>query len=564
MRGTIRLIGAAIRKASVYLPLRNHAAALATTAPPKDFLRQAEAIYNDCIKRWRYVKDPVSSELLTFDPHALWQLVLAGDGIGVGLGKGAGDCDCVAAAIGAEFESIGIPVRLGVTAPPGASPGNLFAHVFIQTKIPGHGWITVDPVLHPYKPFGSVPKHSRAAFFNLDGRLIGHRGNVAGRLSGDTEGVSKMYGVIGPLEQWQDMGLGGVGQEPEDWRNYGPEDFGAYSEEMGIEPLEGMGLAAEVDYELLEGDDGVIRLGARTPILEVEPGDLKYVRKHGRPYDGMGAVSDTGAIYSYDGSLGFFSKIFSAAKSVVKKVGSGLKKAISKIPGGKYLIKLGERIHKIALKFVAPLTKYVGKYAAKLAPVAALIPGYGPAIAAGLYTAGKVANLMRKYGVKLKGKKSKVRKLKFKSGSKAKKFKKALKKLAKKEKRKMKRKGKGAYKAAIRARANKKGGRVSGYDDYDESGADSGAESFLGAVSAAKRMRRMRRRGRRIARGLPVKRGPAAFGPRAFMARPGRRRAIASPSGRKSSYSNLFRIPPGPRRRKLVRDYLRTHPGLRR
>lgn len=574
MRETVRLIGIAIRRGSVYLPLRNHAAALATTAPPKDFLGQAKAIYDHAVDRWRYVKDPVSKELLTFDPHALWQLVLAGDGIGVGLGKGGGDCDCIAAAVGAELEAIGMPVRLGVTAPPSARPGNLFAHVFVQTKVPGYGWVTVDPVLHPHKSFGAFPKASRAAFFDLSGRLIGHRGNVAGRLSGNLKGDPQMLGTIAPLEQWPDMGLGGVGAEPEDWRQYGPDDFGAYAETMGIEPLDGVGLAAEVDLELLEGPDGIVRVGARTPILEVTPRDITYVRKHGRPYDGMGAVSDTGAIYAYDGSLGFFSKIFSAAKSVVSKVASAAKKVISKIPGGKYLIKLGEKIHKIAMKFVAPLSKFVGKYASKLAPVAALIPGYGPAIAAGLYTAGKVANLMNKYGVILKGKKGSVRKLKFKSGSKAKKFRKALKKQARKEKRKMKRLGKGAYKANIRHSANKKGARVkklnlAGYDGIED---DNGASEFLGAVAPAQRMRRMFRRGRRIAKGLPVKAGPVAFGPRARrvmrggrpVMRGGARKGIG-PWGRSGPYAHLFRfVPPGPRRKQLIEDYLRRHPAQRR
>ena len=63
------------------------------------------------------------------------------------------------------------------------------------------------------------------------------------------------------------------------------------------------------------------------------------------------------------------------------------------------------------MKIVKPLVKFVGKYASKLAPIAALIPGYGPAIAAGLKIAGKVANAMNKYGVKIAGKVGQVRTL---------------------------------------------------------------------------------------------------------------------------------------------------------
>lgn len=178
LRETVRLIGQAIRKGSTFLPIRNHAAALASLAPPKDYLGQLANIYGDAVQNWRYVKDPVSRELLTFEPHAIAQLVLGLDGVGVGFGFGAGDCDCISAAVGAEIEAIGIPVRLAVTAPKGAPPGNLFAHVFPQAFVPNMGWVTVDPVVHPHHGLGYVPPHSRIAFFNLDGQLVGHRGNA--------------------------------------------------------------------------------------------------------------------------------------------------------------------------------------------------------------------------------------------------------------------------------------------------------------------------------------------------------------------------------------------------
>ena len=181
MRRTIKLIGQAIKKGSKYLPIRNHAAALATTAKPKDYLGQARAIFNDTIRRWRYVRDPVGDELLTFGPHALAKYVLNLDGIGVGRGKGAGDCDCITAAIGALFQSIGFQTRIAVTAPPGSKPGPMFAHVFLQIVIPRMGWVTVDPVVYPHHGFGHTPKHSRIAFFSTNtGRLLGYQGNVKG------------------------------------------------------------------------------------------------------------------------------------------------------------------------------------------------------------------------------------------------------------------------------------------------------------------------------------------------------------------------------------------------
>lgn len=153
---------------------------VAARAKPKDFLGQLEQLYGDFIRRWRYVKDPVSRELVTAGPEAVWRLVLAGDGVGMGEGLGAGDCDCATVALGAECESIGFPVRIATTAPRFSGPGPMFGHVFIQAAVPKIGWITLDPVLHPKKKFGATTKYSRIAIWDLQGRLQSARGNVRG------------------------------------------------------------------------------------------------------------------------------------------------------------------------------------------------------------------------------------------------------------------------------------------------------------------------------------------------------------------------------------------------
>ena len=248
-------------------------------------------------------------------------------------------------------------------------------------------------------------------------------------------------GQIPDLTQWEDLGLGGYdesdGQSPEDWRRYGIEDFGAHSEFMGIMDGQGLALAAEVTPEMYGN-----RVVARTPMLELDPEDYRYMNVMKRPYDGMMALGDDGSIYEFDGTLGFFKKLFRGVKKIARRVRRGVRKIIKKIPGGKYLIRLGKKVWGIAKKFVRPLARFVGKYAAKLAPVAALIPGYGPAIAAGLYTAGKIANLMNKWDVKITGAAGKLRKIKFPSGKTAKRFQAQLKKMAKAEKRRQARGGK--------------------------------------------------------------------------------------------------------------------------
>lgn len=274
--------------------------------------------------------------------------------------------------------------------------------------------------------------------------------------------------TIPHINQWTDYGFGGVGAEnepydnmdPEDFRLYGLPEYGAYAEMLGI--ISGdelpIPMAAEVDQALY--GQGVY---ARTPMIELAPDDYRYVSVMKQPYSGMMGLGDDGTVYEWDGTLGFFRKLFRKAKKAVKrvarKVRSGVRKVLKKIPGGKYVLKLGKKIFKIASKIVKPLTKFVGRYAAKLAPVAALIPGYGPAIAGALYAAGKVANLMNKYGVKIKGAAGKVRKLAFKSGKSAKAFRRAIKSAARKEKSKMRRVGKRRYSAAVKSKFRSRGAR---------------------------------------------------------------------------------------------------------
>lgn len=181
---TLREIGRSIKKSAEYLPIRNLAAALATLAPPKDFLSQLKNVYKYVIKHWRYVRDPKHKELLTASPEAVFRLVLAGDGRGMGYGRGAGDCDCVTIGLGALLQSIGFPIRIVTTAAAKSPPARLFGHVFIQAYVKPRGWITVDPVLHPYQKFGDITNYSRVAYWDLNGRLLGYSGNVRGNLSG--------------------------------------------------------------------------------------------------------------------------------------------------------------------------------------------------------------------------------------------------------------------------------------------------------------------------------------------------------------------------------------------
>jgi hypothetical protein len=438
MRETLRQIGSAIRKASVYPPIRNHAAAVASLAPPKDFLGQLRNIYQDFINRWRYVKDPTSKELVTASPEAIWRLTMAGDGVGVGYGKGAGDCDCATVALGSMLESIGFKTRLGTTAGINAPPGRLFSHVFIQAHVPRIGWITLDPVLHPKRSFGETAYHSRIAWWDLDGNHISHNGNYGIEM----EGIDMAMPANTNIEYWQDYGMGAVTEEdptePEEWSNYGLPDWGWMTAPGGnrvssvavygmIDGARLNGLSAEVDAN---DSWNSVSDTYRTPMLQLSLEDYNYLQQNGKPYSGMIALGDTGEPYVYDGMGGFFKKLFKKVKKGVKKIAGkikkGVKKLLKKTKIGRWLIKVGGKIKKIAMKVVRPLIKFVGKYAAKLAPIAAIIPGYGTAIAAALCAAGKIAKLMQKYDVFTSGKKGKVRTLGFKKPKQSKKFFKAV------------------------------------------------------------------------------------------------------------------------------------------
>ena len=258
-----------------------------------------------------------------------------------------------------------------------------------------------------------------------------------------------MQGIQITKSDLLDYGLGaysGDSTSPLNWNEYGLLEFGAYAGQMGIIDGDDTGLLMDFD-----GDDIVDDLHpdyrglglVRNKMLEVAPVDYELIRRYGAPRLGSVALGDDGDVYQYvkDPELGgFFKKIFSKVGGAIKKgvrwVGSKAKQLISKLPGGKYLVKLYDKVYKTSMRLVKPLMRIVGKYAKPLSKIAAFIPGYGPVIAGALHTAGKITDVLKKTGVKL----DKKGKPQFKSGKQAKRFKKELKKQAEKMKRKKRKK----------------------------------------------------------------------------------------------------------------------------
>jgi hypothetical protein len=409
MRRTVALVGKAIREGATYLPLRDHVARVAATAPPKDFRAQAHAIYRDFVRRWRYVRDPRNAEFVATSGPAIWNLVYGG-----GVRRGVGDCDDACGALGAAMHSAGFPVRIKTSVPlrhrfdPRLRrlPGHIYPEIYVKPL----GWIAADPVVWPQHGLGHQPPALRRYTFDLWGKPIGGASlHGADELYGEEGGT--MYGASDDIQGWADYGLAEhgyalgyaegetYGAMPLDWSVYGLQGFGATADR--IYDASNSGMLAEVTTDAY----GL----ARTPMVEMRPEDVEHVRMYGRPYDGCLGLGDDGSVYQWRPSQGFalggfFKKIFGGvAKMAMKLARKGLKfakKLIAKMPGGKYLVKFMDKIHKVAMKLVRPLLKLVGPLAKFLAPISAMIPGYGPLISVALKGAGTISKLMLKHGIR--------------------------------------------------------------------------------------------------------------------------------------------------------------------
>jgi hypothetical protein len=195
-------------------------------------------------------------------------------------------------------------------------------------------------------------------------------------------------------------GLDGDGEALSPWDKYVNTGFGSLVGQMGVIHEPNIPIEVHADDDL---GDGTVR----TPMLELTPFDFEYVQTVGFGYPGMMAVSDVGGVYEYqpagDGMLGgWFKRIARGFKRVAKKVVHGVRKKVRKVMAktrvGRALIKIGDKAMHFAMKIVKPLAKVVGKWATRLAPIAALIPGVGPAISGAMLAAGTVGKLINKYG----------------------------------------------------------------------------------------------------------------------------------------------------------------------
>ncbi|NIS51447.1 MAG: transglutaminase domain-containing protein, partial [Phycisphaerae bacterium] len=364
---------------------------------------QLEAVYNDTISNWRYVRDPANMEAVTVSPPEIMEFTLGFNADGT-RSMGTGDCDDITIALGALLNAIGFETRI-VTSTDPARPKN-WSHVFIQALVPEVGWVTVDPVLYPDLPFASTVETTRLGYWDLNGAYQ-YAENLAGCMAGCNTSLAgqRKYSYDGQIYEGEEIlpfesihSLGG--------------EFGCEIERLGY-----IGNANCWNIELMP-EDYISATEAITPVIAVSPQDFEYLSVVGFPYEGMKAVGNTGYIYEFtknrDGLHGpvidFFKGIGRAIKKGFNKVVSFVKGAVSwawdKVENvfeatkvGRWILNVKDRVLDFAVQVITPLAEFVGKWAPAAASIAAVVPGVGTLVSMGILATGAAAKAYVKWGV---------------------------------------------------------------------------------------------------------------------------------------------------------------------
>lgn len=430
LKTTVEIIGRGIRSGAAYPPLILHTHKLASTAAPKDYFGQLDAIFKDFVSRSRYVHDPRETELVAVTGPEIYGQILGADFSPPF--RGWHDCDDACVYLGAAAESIGLKARVVTIAPPTLSGmRSLFTHVYPEVFIPRKGWISTDAVGYPLHGLGWTPPAMRRAVWDLNGRLLSASGYFPAHLKNQFQKMAQARAFHGVDEtpkgdrtmgfaglettDFPDQGLERFGfagtddAEPLDWSKYGVLSFGVLTDQgMPLVNADRIGLMAEYDDSDTIGTIGGERV-VRTKMMEMAPKDLAHIYRYGFPRPGAVALSDDGDVYQWSevpGLGGFFKKLFKRIKrgvkkgfKVVGKIAHGItkraKKLIKKLPGGKYIVKIAGKVKSIALKAAKPILA-MGK---RIAPIAALVPGWGPVAAAILSRGPQILKVAQKMGI---------------------------------------------------------------------------------------------------------------------------------------------------------------------
>lgn len=108
---------------------------------PKNYYCYVQAAHNFCRDQIRYVFDPNGVELIE-NPARILESKVA-------------DCDSIVILMASLCESMGFACRFVTIKADKQRPSD-FSHVFLEVKIPGHGWVGSDPT-QPQRQFGWEP-----------------------------------------------------------------------------------------------------------------------------------------------------------------------------------------------------------------------------------------------------------------------------------------------------------------------------------------------------------------------------------------------------------------------
>lgn len=186
----------------------------------KDYACYGQACFNYCRDQIQYVYDPTGVELL----ESPWRLPPEYGGSGIA------DCDSICILLASMFEAMGFPARF-VTIRADKSRPDEFSHVFVETKIPGHGWMGADatmPEEFGWKPEG-YPRREWPA--TKDGGAEGNDPTVMGIGSMGT-------GLANFIDEGSVMDAGPV--DLYEARLYGPPLQMAKPEQYDVIPTMGM------------------------------------------------------------------------------------------------------------------------------------------------------------------------------------------------------------------------------------------------------------------------------------------------------------------------------------
>jgi hypothetical protein len=137
----LELMQGEVTRAKRVYRLRKTIRQIIDSCPPKDYYCYAQKLYEFCRDQIKYAFDPNGVELIEHPEHV--------------LESGLADCDSNVILLATMYEAIGLPSRF-VTVKGDPKHPDEYSHVYLQVKIPRHGWVGADPIM-PDKEFGWEP-----------------------------------------------------------------------------------------------------------------------------------------------------------------------------------------------------------------------------------------------------------------------------------------------------------------------------------------------------------------------------------------------------------------------